>query len=889
MTTIYLSSTYEDLKEHRRIVYEALRRAGYTAIAMEDYVANDMRPEDKCLADVAYSDIYVGLFAFRYGYIPPPKHNNQNKLSITELELRHAERLEKPCLTFLVSEGAFWPRKFDDARKGRGEHINRLRDYLQTEKTASFFSSPHELASLVLATVNKHCQESEPITAVEPAPSQTITWDIDEKGSPFPGLMHFTKKFAPVFFGRDAEAREILDRLYTPEGHFMIVSGSSGTGKSSLVEAGVLPRLEESGLPGDKSCLCLRMVPSQGNHPFDALMRVLHPYAQQSGFDPCRLGEQLAAQPAIFTEQIQKIIANGIDHDALVLFVDQMEELFTARNKDKDLVRLDAFLSALYRGAHETPLWVIATLRSDFLHHCHGHPDLLQLLRSGGQYPIGPIASFMMDDIIVRPAQCAGLTISHKLVGQLVDDTGSEIGNLPLLAFVLQRLYEERQGNTLSERVYKDFGGVEGAIVDHIKTVEEELIETIGNEALNLLPQIFPLLLLVDVEGHITRRHALWTQFSVELRPIVDLLVKKRLLSTEREGETSTVSVAHEKLFDAWPVLTRWIAENRDDLRMLRQAELDAREWKRHEYGKIYLWHADRRKRLQEIIKRLGEGNIDTLVKQFAHPEGRLIEHLRNEPLSHEERQAIGMYLLELGDSRSGVGLTVKGIPDIDWVRIPGGHVRLGANCGTYQVEPFRIARYPVTNIQFQVFVEADDGYGNEKWWADLARRDSLKPPSWSEANHPRESVFWYEAVAFCRWLSIRLGYDVRLPTEWEWWQAATGGDSNNVYPWGSDWEAARCNSDESGLKRTTAVGMYPNGSTRQGVFDMAGNVWEWCLNKYDGPNDIRINQAGGRRVLRGGSWKSDPEGLRSAARNRGFSPVGRYNDVGFRLAQDLN
>jgi formylglycine-generating enzyme required for sulfatase activity len=80
---------------------------------------------------------------------------------------------------------------------------------------------------------------------------------------------------------------------------------------------------------------------------------------------------------------------------------------------------------------------------------------------------------------------------------------------------------------------------------------------------------------------------------------------------------------------------------------------------------------------------------------------------------------------------------------------------------------------------------------------------------------------------------------------------------------------------------------MYPDGSTQQGVLDMAGNVWEWCLNKYDDPNDIRIDQSGGRRVLRGGSWDVVPQLLRSAFRNR-FYPGGRYFNFGFRLAQDL-
>ena len=142
-----------------------------------------------------------------------------------------------------------------------------------------------------------------------------------------------------------------------------------------------------------------------------------------------------------------------------------------------------------------------------------------------------------------------------------------------------------------------------------------------------------------------------------------------------------------------------------------------------------------------------------------------------------QDRAAVGRALARLGDPRPGVGLTPEGIPDIDWVEIPGGKVTLEDKGGTYQFEPFRIARYPVTNIQFQAFIDAEDGYGNEKWWADLGRTDSPWPPSWREANHPRETVTWYETVAFCRWLSNRLGYDVRLPTEWEWQQAATGGD----------------------------------------------------------------------------------------------------------------
>jgi len=88
---IYLSSTYEDLKDHRRTVFDALRQSGYQVINMEDYVARDERPVEACLKDVAKSDIYVGIFGLRYGYVPPAKHGNPDRLSITELEFRKAD------------------------------------------------------------------------------------------------------------------------------------------------------------------------------------------------------------------------------------------------------------------------------------------------------------------------------------------------------------------------------------------------------------------------------------------------------------------------------------------------------------------------------------------------------------------------------------------------------------------------------------------------------------------------------------------------------------------------------------------------------------------------------------------------------------------------------
>ncbi|RNC70126.1 MAG: DUF4062 domain-containing protein [Desulfuromonadales bacterium] len=903
MITIYLSSTFEDLKEYRKAVYDALSKVShYKVIAMENYVATDQRPVDKCLKDVANAHIYVGLFGFRYGYVPPAEHNNPDGLSITELEFRCAKGLGKPSLIFVADEEAPLSRKFDDTwkAKDKGKRIKKLRDNLCTEKLASFFSSPHQLASLVQSAVTEKLAELRPSgdglpEKAEPPP--TITWDIKKNGSPYPGLLHFTRKFAPVFFGREAEVLEVLDRIHRPEGRFIIISGNSGTGKSSLVDAGVLPRLLEAGLPGDKSCVAVRMVPSHGAHPFDALKGVLQSYAVQAGRDPQQMGQELLAGPERFSQQIQAIVADGIDRDELVLFLDQMEELFTIRGKEKSEEQAAAFVSSLYRAVHETPLRVIATIRGDFLHHCHQHSDLLQVLNSPRHYGLGPLMrTRLLHDVIEKPAHAAGLTISPDLVDRLIKDVGSDPGNLALLAFVLQRLFMERENNTLSAARYEAFGGIDGAIADHVAEVEKAIATKLGQETLDRLPDVFQPLLVVNVDGQPTRRRALKTGFPDDLLGIVDLLIPARLLTTEGEGEESTVSVAHEKLFEAWPALARWIADNRDDLLMVRQAELEAREWEKHDFAVTYLWHVGRLKRLQGVIQHLEQSDISSLVRQFAAPQEILIKSLNNERLSHGDRLKIGQYMAEFGDPRPGVGLTADGLPDIDWVAIPRGTVKLEKGKGTFKVAPFLMARYPVTISQFQAFIAVDDGYRNPKWWEDIEQSKSPYPPRWSEANCPRETVSWYEAVAYCRWLTQKYreqgllseGKEIRLPTEWEWQKAATCCNSNNDYPWGREWDGSRCNSSKSGLNRTTAVGMYLQGTWPGGPLDLSGNVWEWCLNKYDDPIDsvaIQIDKSGGLRVIRGGSWDNTPWSSRAAGRY-GANPDDRIDGLGFRLAQ---
>jgi formylglycine-generating enzyme required for sulfatase activity len=189
----------------------------------------------------------------------------------------------------------------------------------------------------------------------------------------------------------------------------------------------------------------------------------------------------------------------------------------------------------------------------------------------------------------------------------------------------------------------------------------------------------------------------------------------------------------------------------------------------------------------------------------------------------------------------------------------------------------YSIAKYPITNAQFAKFIEAD-GYKNQQWWTkegwqkcqegwhyDGGWKASGKAwtqprfwtdSTWNGAEYPVVGVSWHESVAFCLWMSDATGEKIMLPTE-EQWQYAAQGDDGRDYPWGTEWDASRCNNNvgQKGIGKTTPVRQYEGkGDSPFGVVDMVGNAWEWCLTDYDNKiNDINSNTT--NRVFRGGSW----------------------------------
>ncbi len=245
-----------------------------------------------------------------------------------------------------------------------------------------------------------------------------------------------------------------------------------------------------------------------------------------------------------------------------------------------------------------------------------------------------------------------------------------------------------------------------------------------------------------------------------------------------------------------------------------------------------------------------------------------------------KSRAAIGRALGSFSlDKRKGIGLRTDGLPDIDWVKIPSSAF-IYQDAEHPPLPVFYIARYPVTHAQFQVFIDAG-GYQEDRWWQGLHQRiEAPMTPSWTEPNAPRETVSWFEAVAFCRWLSAQLGYGVSLPTEQQWERAARG-TKGMEYPWGNTFQQNFANGNAE-IGRTSAVSLYPQGASPDGVLDMAGNVWEWCLNEYSEPDHCQLS-GDESRVLRGGSWYYNPAYLRASHRGNSH-PDYRYNFIGLRV-----
>lgn len=439
---------------------------------------------------------------------------------------------------------------------------------------------------------------------------------------PYRGLRPFREEDEPFFFGRNSFAETLTDAVLRKP--FVAVVGASGSGKSSVVRAGLIPRLRRGA--GDRVWDAITLVPT--DRPLTSLAAALLPALEPDLSEVDRLAEvkKLAGHLANGTIGLRdvagRVLAKQPGTDRLLLFVDQWEELYT--QCADDAVR-QAFVGQLLESASDQ-VFIVLTIRGDFMGRALDNRDLADRLQDA-VVPIGPMTRHELKNSVVRPAEKTGLTWEPGLAEAILDDVGDEPGGLPLLEFLLEGLWAERRGNLLTHEAYQRLGRVSGAIAYRADAVFERLNDAERQAAQRLLMRM-----VRPGEGvEDTRRRAVLHDADEVADTTIQTLARERLIVTERDGGSGavTVEVAHEALIRRWQRLRDWIDADREFLRTRERVAAQA-----------LLWEDDKRnpERLLPPGRPLAEGK-DLLMTRRADLDRELIVYIEESTANAEAEE----------------------------------------------------------------------------------------------------------------------------------------------------------------------------------------------------------------------------------------------------------
>lgn len=384
--------------------------------------------------------------------------------------------------------------------------------------------------------------------------------------NPYKGLHAFLEADAQDFFGREELVAELVDRV--GNGRFLAVVGPSGSGKSSVVLAGLVPAIRARGWK--------IAVTTPGAYPLEELEAALLRIAVNP---PASLREQLAADELGLLRAVKRVLPD--DGSELLLIVDQLEEAFTLVENDERRAHFLSSLEVAVRDPHSR-LRVVATLRADFYDRPLLHRGVGELMRDRVETVL-PLTPDELERAIAAPAKRVGMTLEEGLLGRIVADVVDEPGALPLLQYALTELHERRMGTTLARTAYDEIGGISGAIAGRAEALYQGL-DTDGREAVR---QLFLRLVTLGETADTRRRIDRGELDSLDvdqgqLALALDAFGAARLLSFDRDPRTQepTVEVAHEALLGQWVRLEAWIDAARDDLRAHQRLSAAAREWR---------------------------------------------------------------------------------------------------------------------------------------------------------------------------------------------------------------------------------------------------------------------------------------------------------------------
>ncbi|GLF99907.1 nSTAND1 domain-containing NTPase [Streptomyces yaizuensis] len=412
--------------------------------------------------------------------------------------------------------------------------------------------------------------------ALEEESSFDVVAEKPGNQAPYRGLARYEPGDRDMFFGRDPLLRRLTELIAAHR--LVILAGASGSGKSSLLRAGLIPTLQDF-TNAPVRCAAIRIL-TPGPRPSSTHAHALDPAPVP---DPAGTGTR-DPDPGAGTAT-GRAAAPGAEEPDTVVVVDQFEEVFTlCQDPDERARFLDLLLAA---RAEDSRLRVVVGVRADFYGHCTQHPGLVEVLRTA-HLALGPMTAVELRQAVVGPARAAGLIVERELTSRIVEQTAAEPGGLPLMSHALLEVWRRRRGRTLTLGAYESIGGIHGAVADTAEHTYNQLTPAQAAHARRIL-----LRLITPGEGTPdTRRPASRDELvpdptgHPDAAAALESLTRARLLVLDGD----TADIAHEALITAWPRLANWVHEDRHRLRIHRRLTQNAQNWHdlAHDPGTLY-------------------------------------------------------------------------------------------------------------------------------------------------------------------------------------------------------------------------------------------------------------------------------------------------------------
>jgi formylglycine-generating enzyme required for sulfatase activity len=727
---------------------------------------------------------------------------------------------------------------------------------------------------------------------------QAFAIDRKLRSTPFPGLASFEDEDADaaIFYGRSREVAEVLEILRqmraTGELRPLVVQGASGAGKSSLLKAGIIPRLRREApawlplrafRPGTDPLLSFAQAIARTFRDFskqqaqgvlrDQLLDAWQTAERKDGeltdTGKAALGSALEDQGRMLREAAGRLDAT------ILISIDQSEEIARAEGKSGEC------LSDYLRAALGMSGWHLAfTTRSDSFPEMQSHRVFRSLEARG--YDLRTMPVFRFDTVAEAPARRYGVQVDATLVDQLMEDA-PKADALPLLAFALQRLWDQyADAGTLTKEQYDRFGGLSGLIEDAaeraLRGIDPEqqtaLITTAPSlQLLDLAASTFvPALAQLNEQGATIRRIATWSSFNADQQPLLQQFDRWRLVVRRGDGEAATVEVAHEALFRAWARLKEWLDGERARLETLRLLEAASATWDRHGRPAAFLDH--RGTRLADASELEEDTQYSRRLSEVDHL--YLVACRKAEQAATRRTRWVraSIYTLLVGIILGLIGVINEGYVKEQWnwyrtmrpyrvtnvdpyVLKPEAERALKAgdtfrecaqNCPEMIVVPAGefIMGSPDANERPQHKVTIGRPFAVSKFEVTFADWDACvsvggcpqeggtNDAGWGRGARPVIYVNWDDAQAYAAWFSRMTGKTYRPLTEAEWEYAARAGTAT-AYSWGDDIGKNNANCNGCGSqwdnRQPAPVGSFkPNPF---GLYDMHGNVWEWVQDCF--------------------------------------------------------